>query len=462
MPRPPFALLLVFSLLTTTAAPVPPSPCAIEVVEEGADWPVPLVELRTTHGVRLVSDNAGRIACDLPELFGRESWFTVIGHGYERPADGFGNRGVRLTPTPGGHLRVTVRRTHLARRLGRLTGAGLLAESQKLGLVPLAPENGVVGCDSVQTALYGGRCFWIWGDTSLARYPLGIFDGTGATTAPAPFALLPPPLPSIYEYFTDAAGAPRAVVKMPGEGPTWIGGLVSLPDQTGRERLVAAYAKIRRHLEEYDCGLCVWDDAAARFLPAGSAAGHSAPVPPPAAWPRGHAARWRDDAGRDWVLFGNPFPTLRCPARYEAFLDAATWEPLVPQSTVAVAGAGTQTIRPHSGAIAWNVWRRRWVTVFLQHEGRPSGHGEIWYAEAPAPTGPWGPAVKILTHENYTFYNPALHAGFTPPDSPVLLFEGTYTREFANHAEPTPRYDYNQVLYRLDLDDPALAPARAR
>lgn len=25
----------------------------------------------------------------------------------------------------------------------------------------------------------------------------------------------------------------------------------------------------------------------------------------------------------------------------------------------------------------------------------------------------------------------------------------------------TPRYDYNQILYRLDLDDPALKPAQA-
>ena len=31
--------------------------------------------------------------------------------------------------------------------------------------------------------------------------------------------------------------------------------------------------------------------------------------------------------------------------------------------------------------------------------------------------------------------------------------------QFANKPEPTPRYDYNQILYRLDLDDPALEPA---
>ena len=59
-------------------------------MEKGSGWPVPLVELRTTHQVRFVTDNAGVIAFDLPELMGRECWFDVIGHGYEVPPDGFG------------------------------------------------------------------------------------------------------------------------------------------------------------------------------------------------------------------------------------------------------------------------------------------------------------------------------------------------------------------------------------
>jgi hypothetical protein len=92
--------------------------------------------------------------------------------------------------------------------------------------------------------------------------------------------------------------------------------------------------------------------------------------------------------------------------------------------------------------------------------GKPSAFGELWYAESGTPTGPWGKTVKVLTHENYTFYNPRLHPEFTPAESPILLFEGTYTAEFADHANPTPRYNYNQVLYRLDLDDAALAPVR--
>ena len=117
-------------------------------------------------------------------------------------------------------------------------------------------------------------------------------------------------------------------------------------------------------------------------------------------------------------------------------------------------------MRPHSGSIAWNLWRKRWVTVFMQWFGKPSAFGELWYAEADNPTGPWGPAVKILSHNNYTFYNPRIHPEFTPNDSPVLLFEGTYTQQFADRPHPTARYDYNQILYRLDLDDERLQPAQ--
>ena len=170
--------------------------------------------------------------------------------------------------------------------------------------------------------------------------------------------------------------------------------------------------------------------------------------------------RWKDSGGKEWVLFGNPFPTLRCAPTFEAWEDPGQWEALQPQASLEVAGS-TKRVQPHSGAIAWNAFRKRWVAVFMENFGKPSAFGEVWYAEAGAPSGPWGPAVKILSHENYTFYNPCLHPEFTPEGSPILLFEGTYTRDFADRPPPTPRHEYNQILYRLDLDDPALKPASA-
>jgi hypothetical protein len=181
--------------------------------------------------------------------------------------------------------------------------------------------------------------------------------------------------------------------------------------------------------------------------------------------PTGQPALFTDTDGKRWVLFGNPLPTLRCPATFEAWQDATQWQVLTPQPTLVAAGESAGpgvAVVPHSGSIAWNAYRGRWVTVFMEKFGKPSAFGEIWYAEAESPLGPWGRAVKVLSHANYTFYNPRLHPEFTPEGSPNLLFEGTYSQQFANRPQPTPRYDYNQILYRLDLDDPKLAAAQQK
>ncbi|KAA5541931.1 DUF4185 domain-containing protein [Roseiconus nitratireducens] len=436
------------------------APFRIEVVDQENGWPVPLVSLTTTHQVEFVTDNAGVIAIDQSDLMGREVFFDVNGRGYEVAADGFGIRGVRLTPERGGSARVEVHRTIIAKRVGRLTGAGQFVHRQQFSEPPAGfTETGVYGCDSVQLATHRGRLFWLWGDTTLARYPLGIFDSSSATTSLRPLNHDRPPLQIDYEYFRDDEERLRGVAKMPGSGPTWLSGYVSLNDHEGQPHLVATYTKIRPPLEAYERGLCVWDDGTERFERSQVlwSKTDDSPEPPPA--PMGHVALWNDASGHRWALFGDPFPTMRMPATFEAWQNPQTWETLRPQAKL-VAGDGTEkAVRPHSGSIAWNAHRNRWVTVFMQRFGDPSAFGELWYAESDAPTGPWGPAIKILSHDNYTFYNPRVHPELTDPDSPYLLFEGTYTKQFADSPPPTPRYDYNQILYRLDLQDDRLQPA---
>jgi hypothetical protein len=438
-----------------------PAPCEITIVEKGTDWPVPMVELRTVHNVRFVSDNAGRIAFDLPELMGEETWFAVTSDGYEVPADGFGQRGVRLTPQPGAALTIRVNRTSIAKRLGRLTGAGLFGESQKLGLEANWKESRILGCDSVLTAVHDGRMFWAWGDTSVARYPLGIFDTSSATTSLQPFNKFKPPVKLKFDYFTDHGGRPRGVAKMPGQGPTWLSGYIGLPDKTGRQRLVAVYTKVKPPLEGYESGLCVWNEKTLNFDHVKTIWKKSDAAPKQPPMPQGHPVIVEGDDGKKWALFGNPFPTLKCPATYEAWQDPAAWEQVEPPDAL-IASTGGALVKPSSGSIAWNEYRKRWVTIFMQTFGTPSAFGEVWYAEAATPYGPWGPAVKVLSHANYAFYNPCLHPEFTPPNSPILLFEGTHSKTFANHPEPTPRYEYNQILYRLDLNDASLDGAKTK
>jgi hypothetical protein len=455
--RSPVTLFVVLVVGGPLAVPVGAAePCRIEVIERASGWPVPLVELRTLHGVRLVTDNAGVVALDLPELMGRESWFEVHGHGYAVPADGFGFRGVRLTPRRGQTLRVEVQREIIAKRVGRLTGAGLLAESEKLGAADSSALPIVLGSDSVQNALHRGRLFWLWGDTTLPRYPLGIFHCTGAFSDPQPLASIKPPLRAELNLIRDEQGRPRAIAQLPGRGPTWLTACASLPDRHGRDRLVATYMKVDPPLSVWQWGLCAWDEEKGEF--------HSLRVlwskdeeGNPPSMPRGHASFWNNEAGQRFVQFGNPFPTLRCPAEFESWRDPNTWESL--QTPAKLTAHTGDPVTPHSGSIAWNDYRDRWVTVFVEKFGKPSALGEVWYAEAETPTGPWGPAVKILSHDRYSFYNPCLHAGFVPHGSPHLFFEGTFSVMFSGNDRPTPRYDYNQILYRLDLDDPSLAPA---
>ena len=50
---------------------------------------------------------------------------------------------------------------------------------------------------------------------------------------------------------------------------------------------------------------------------------------------------------------------------------------------------------------------------------------------------------------------------FDKDNGRIIFFEGTYTTTFSGNPDPTPRYDYNQIMYQLDLSDPTSgAPGR--
>ena len=279
---------------------------------------------------------------------------------------------------------------------------------------------------------------------------------TSATTEPRPLKSFEPPLKLPLNYFRAPNKRPRPVAQLPGDGPTWLNGYLSLPDQNGATHLVATYSKIRNFLDVYQLGLCHWNEDTQNFDPFKVLWNHhpDSPKPPPA--PEGHPVIHTHPDGQKWAYFGDPFPTLRVPATFEAWQDPAQWEHLKPQPQVPTING--QEIKPHRGSITWNSFRKKWVTIFTQLNGKPSPLGELWYAEAQNPTGPWGPAIKILSHATYTFYNPRIHPDLSPKGSPILIFEGTYTTFFSKSPTKTPRYDYNQILYHLDLKDPALAP----
>lgn len=469
----------------------------IRVVDAETGRGVPLIELRTVNQASYWTDSAGWAAVNEPDLAGREVFFHVGGPGYEHPADGFGYRGVRLKVEPGRTATVKVCRTNIAERLYRITGQGIYRDSLLLGRATPASaqkrRGGVMGQDSVQAVPYRGRIFWLWGDTNLSDYPLGNFLTTSA------FSPLPgdggysPQEEIPLEYLLDEKRPERVRAMCPWNEPgmIWLFGLLTIDDLQGRETLVAHYSRQKSLAERAEHGLARFDDAAGRFVKlavfdAGERWRH----------PRGNAVRVREAEG-EYFYFVEQWASTRVPARWDALLDPGQYEafrydpaagdyrwqkaepPFTPEDERRLLSEGKiepkkarvplrdaasgRTIIPHRASIQWNAHRKRWIMIFTQYGDKQADSflGEVWYSEAEQISGPWNAAVKIASHPKYSFYNPRQHVFFDEADGRWIYFEGTYTEMFSGNPAVTPRYDYNQLLYRLDVDDPRLRPVQS-
>ncbi|MHB8952189.1 MAG: hypothetical protein ACYC4U_04360 [Pirellulaceae bacterium] len=482
----------------------PPHYFGIHVVDDQTERGVPLVELETVNHVRFVSDSAGWIALHEPAWMGEPIFFEVKSHGYEFPKDGFGFAGLVLTPQPGQEAVIRVRRTNIAQRLYRITGEGIYRDSLLLGKpVPLVEPLGtgkVAGQDSAMATLYGDRIYWFWGDTSRMRHPLGQFWMSGATSSLPEVDGVDPDQGIHLEYFVGEDGFSRPMARLGVEtGLIWIDAICVLPDSEGRSRLVCHYAHMKSLEEMLDHGLALWNDQTQQFEPLQQ-------LPMDQLWRfpgQAHPVRHREGT-TEYIYLGEVFPTVRFPATLADLQNPDTWEAwtclqpgsdatdpqfardaegrvefnwrrnaqpvdiamqwewisrnkLRPEeaSGVPLDVDTGKPVRVHRGTVAWNAYRQRWIMI-AGEQGGTSMLGEVWYAEAPTLTGPWRRAKKIVTHDQYSFYNPVHHAFFDQAGGRRIYFEGTYTTSFSGNPTATPRYDYNQVMYRLDLDDPQL------
>jgi hypothetical protein len=477
----------------------------IRVIDAESGLGVPLVELVTVNNLRFVTDNAGRIAFDEPGLMDREVFFEVRTHGYEMKKDGFGFSGVRVTPKAAQVVTVKITRRNLAERMGRLTGEGRYRDTLLLGHKPPLAEAAnpglVAGQDSVQAVQYKGKIHWFWGDTARMSYPLGLFRTSGAKT-PIPTAKFDLTAGMAFDYFVDKTGFARAMMPLPErpKGVIWIDGVCTVPDEKGIEKLVAHYSRRKGLAEELEHGIAVFDDEREVFLPMKELA-----LEEKWRFPHGHPELFEED-GKKWLLFGQAGLNVRVPAalkdvldpkKYEAFTCATAMEKNRPtairtgrdgkpiwqwQSSLPPMGSDAEAglvkasklkpektrflpansvdpkerVRLHSGTVRWNEHRKRWVMVAGQIGGKSSWLGEVWYAEAAHPTGPFETAVKLVTHEKQSFYNVCHHSFLDQGAGRFIHFEGTYTNEFSGNPDKTPRYNYNQILYRLDLKAVAL------
>lgn len=443
---------LVFSCLAVAGRAE--APFAIEVVDADTGRGVPLVELKTVAGRVYCTDNAGLVAIDEPELVGQEVFISIASHGYEFPADGFGIRGKRVKVEAGGAERLAIKRKNLAERLYRLTGQGMYEHAVRFGRnTPLEHpllNSQVTGCDSTQSVVYRGSLFSLWGDANRLSYPLGNFKVTAATSQLPSNGGLAPDVGVNYRYFGDGQGFVKAMAPFKNDGPVWLTALAAIKDESGQEHLVATYHKIRGTLEVIERGLCEFDDQEQLFREV-----HTFPRDARLT-PEGHCFRHQAD-GKEWLYVGEATPALRMPARYESWRDPTTYEAVKSNVKLRDVASG-KAVRPHHGHVEWNESRKKWVSIFTESGGATSYLGEIWFAEADAPEGPWERAIQLLTHDKYSFYNPMQHPYFA--DTRYLYFEGTYVTTFSGNDQPTPLYDYNQMMYRVDLRDVRLNALR--
>jgi hypothetical protein len=467
----------------------------IQVMDQETGRGVPLVELRTVNSAAWWTDSNGLVAFGEPGLMDREVFFHVSSPGYAFPKDFFGNRGVKLKTIPGGSAQIKLKRLNIAERLYRVTGQGIYRDSVLLGHpVPLKQpvlNAEVMGQDTVIVTPYRKKLYWFWGDTDRASYPLGNFGASGATSELPDNGGLDPGTGVDLTYFVDANGFSKPMCPLPGRGLRWIEGLFAVRDKTGAERLVARVANVRDLEYVNDWHLMLFNDEKQVFESIQRWDVHE-----------GHDSSHPFQAAVNGTNYFYLYPNFRVRAELEALRDLRNYEAFtcladdrmlrgaqteidrddagrVRYSWKAGAdrlGAGRvrelismgklksseswielldvetgSSIPPGRGSVFWNAFRQRWVMIV---SGKA---GEIWFSEGDTPVGPWAYARRVATHGEYNFYNPTQHPFFDQESGRIIYFEGTYTASFSGARSKTPRYDYNQIMYRLQLDDDRLS-----
>lgn len=476
----------------------------IRVVDDQSGRGVPLAYLRTTFKGEYITDSAGYVAFNEPGLMnGQDVWFEVRSYGYETPKGAFGVNGVALKPASGKTAEIRLKRTQIAERLYRLTGYGIYRDSELLRITPpirMPLLNAkVTGQDTVQNAVYNGKYYWLWQDTDRLDFGLGCFSMTGATASGLPHEV-DPDRGIEFTYFankSDGFARPMAEVKRQGTNPIWVDGLTVTRDAKGRERMLGRYVAVDSKMSPVESGLVLFNDERQifeRFVKFdGNGEGTLAPS--------GRPFR-AIEGGKRYVYFHetvrvlDTFETVGDSRQYETFtclirddedeverdengkvrwtwrknrkrMDDGWVRSLVKKGKLKREELPVQLVniddgrpfRKAGGSIAWNPYLKKWTQIVGELKG-DTEVGEIWFATANAPEGPWRAARKVATHamekNPNDFYNPIQHEELSRGNGRFVYFEGTFVNTFSGNPHPTPYYNYNNLMYRIDLADPRL------
>lgn len=433
----------------------------LQVLDASTGRGIALVEVCAMSNVCLWSDSNGIVAFEEPGWEGRDVFLRIQSHGYEHRKDFFGVPGLTVRFAAGGKTVTRMQRTMIAERLYRMTGEGIYRDSQIAAVkAPIAQpvwNASVAGLDTVMHAVYRGRMFWLFGDTENMGASLGNLATTIATS------LLPgrgglDPQAGVNLSYVSRDGFVKPVAAIEGPGLKWMFALMTVRGADGSEKLLARYDRMKSLETAHDSGIAEFDDVKQQFTMVRSFG------PAPKLAPYGRAARV-SVGGKEYFYFSAPraTPVVRVEATREKVMDAGAYEALEcgGERCAWVRGgepragffADVETgarIEASVMSVNWNAYRRRWIAILQKNVG------EVWVAEAESPAGPWGYAQKVIEHPGYTFYWPGQVAEFDSRDGRRIWIVGTYTKSFSPAQTATPRYDYNQIVYALNLDDQRL------
>lgn len=509
------AMLFLFLALTALVPALSASSSPyfrILVIDQETGRGIPAVRVQTINRGQYWTDNNGVVAFSEPDLLNQKVWFSVESHGYVFESNTFGIQGVALDIQPGGQAVIAMRRVNLAQRLYRLTGSGMYRDSLLLGdKVPPIPEPGkvpVLGQDGGDMTLFKGRYYWLWGDTAIASFPLGIFQCTAAIADLPEKGGLDPDDGVILHYFRKEDGNIRSVLNLPFEGgkADWYGRPRVARDKKGAEHFLTEYARVDASMAPQAQGLLEYSEKTGYFELLAQFPNH-----PSFIGGGGGSTVFRHTVkGKDFFYSPGPLPVVRYPAEYElqgdidlreAFTclkeenhDKPTqaslerdksgkprwsWKknarPMSHPQMDKLVKAGLlkeeerwfslhdidtgKFVIPHQGSVYWNPYRGRWVSIFVQFFGETIV-GEVWYSEADTPQGPWVFAKKIITHkwqdQDCSFYLPTHLPDFDKNGGQTIYLKGSFSAFFGEMKTAAPRHDYNIMVYKLNLDDPRL------
>jgi len=477
-------LLVVVVLVSSSSSSSSSRHIRIDVVDDKTGHGVPLVMLTTNFYTRYFSDSAGRVAIE-NDLENQNVWFSVLTDGYDlnvertKGAVQYGSpydAGIVVNLTNDEEHVVYMKRNQIARRAYRLTGQGLYRDSVLTNAsIPdsarnramIDPLSGVTGQDTLQVVNYQNAVWYFFGDTVCPRSARqNNCDSTGMYTVGAVSSTIEKARtdPPTFEYIA-VGGSPTPIAPLyPLEQNTWTAAMFTSSDE---KDMYAAYFKNPgdgASPSEARQGMMIWNGT--QMVELGNE------------WPRdttlslngAHTIQVlspKDMASgmNDFAWFVNGAVSSRVRRTRNDVANYSAFEKLDPPKSPSYS----------CNTVNWNTYAQKYLCLGDNKVGNNESFGgtvPLTIAWSDSLLGPYVNATVILDHgrTGMSCYN-GLHLPHMDQDQFVTV-ACTFTAMWSNTnrtpnlwstclfgqnshqgcARVVPRYEYNNIVSKVDLD----------